>query len=32
MKQEYVTALIRHILTALGGFFVARGLADNNNV
>jgi len=32
MDQEYLTALVRHILTAVGGFVAARGITDNNTV
>jgi hypothetical protein len=32
MNQEYVTALVRHILTAVGGFAIARGKTDNATV
>jgi len=32
MNAEYYSALVRHILTAVGGFLVARGLTDNATV
>lgn len=32
MDKEYVTALVRHVLTAVGGFAVARGVTDNTTL
>lgn len=32
MDSEYVKALVRHILTAVGGFAVARGVTDNTTL
>lgn len=31
-NSEYAQALVRHILTAVGGFLVARGFADSTTV
>jgi len=32
MDKEYVAGLVRHTLTALGGFLVARGYTDSGTV
>lgn len=32
MDKEYVTGLVRHSLTAVGGFLVARGYTDSGTV
>lgn len=31
-SSEYATALVRHLLTAGGGFAVARGVTDNTTM
>lgn len=32
MNTEYLQALCRHILTAVGGFLVARGMTDTSTI
>lgn len=32
MSQEQIMGLVRHVLTVAGGYFVAKGLADEGTV
>ncbi len=32
MNQEYLTAIVRHTLTAVGGFAMSKGWVDNATV
>lgn len=32
MNSDVVTAVVRHILTAVGGYFVAKGAVDHGTV
>jgi hypothetical protein len=32
MNSEMITAVVRHILTAVGGYFVAKGAVDHGTV
>jgi len=31
-SSEVITAVVRHLLTAVGGYFVAKGAVDNGTV
>jgi hypothetical protein len=32
MNSEMITAVVRHILTAVGGYFVSKGAVDHSTV